>query len=181
MSENFGLSTKKIYHCSRTAFNTFKGNFEGKKIRLRPSFSNVFIQILSCLFEILSKCFQSCCEICILRFQKKTLTSLFCRICCFFSKFEHTFIEVLNVKFHHCPQNNIQHVQRNNWRKKISLLFSKFFSYFWVTSSRSFGKSTFTGLSKLDLTFPGETFRHLFWDTSNFAYFSDLKRKRTAS
>ena len=75
MSENFGLSTKTIFHCSRTAFNTFKGTFEGKKFRLRPSFSKVFIQILSCLFELLSKCFQSCCEICILRFQKKILTS----------------------------------------------------------------------------------------------------------
>ena len=59
--------------------------------------------------------------------RRKLWLVFFCRICCFFSKFEHTFIEVLNVKFHHCPQNNIQHVQRNNWRKKISLLFSKFF------------------------------------------------------
>ena len=48
---------------------------------------------------------------------------IFCKICGFFSKYEQTLIEVLIVKFHHCSQNKIQHVQRNNWRKKLPLLF----------------------------------------------------------
>ena len=38
MSENFGLSTKKIFHCSLTAFKIFKGTFEVKNFDWDPYF-----------------------------------------------------------------------------------------------------------------------------------------------
>ena len=61
--------------------------------------------------------------------------------------------------------------------KKASFTLLSYF-LFWVNSSSSFGKSTSAGLPKLNWTFPGETFSIFFWKTYNFAYFSDLKRKK---
>ena len=75
----------------------------------------------------MSKCFQSCCENCILRFLKKNLTSFFAEFAAFSPILSKSLSMFWQVKFHHCSQNNLQHVQRNNWRKKFFLVFSKFF------------------------------------------------------
>ena len=176
MSENFGPSTKKIYHCSRTSFNTFKGTFEGENFDWDPPFQ-----------RFLSRFWVVCSNFCqnVFRAVVKTTSYVsrrkfwlvFCRICGFFSKFEQTFFEVLIVKFQHCFQNKFQHVQRNNWRKKASFTLLSHF-LFWVNSSSSFGKSTSAVLPKLNSTFPGEAFSIFFWKCYNFAYFSDLKRKK---
>ena len=146
---------------------------------MRPSFSKVVIQILSWLLGTLSKCFQSCCQ---------NLS--------YFSRRKFRLVSLQNLQLSLPVWANIY----RSFGRKVSPLFSKqnstcseeqlekkasftllSFFLFWVTSSCSLGKSTSAGLSKLNSTFPGETFRNFFWKTSNFAYFSDSKRKKFSS
>ena len=126
MSENFGLSTCKLYHCSRTAFNIFRGTFERKNFVCNFFFKGfafrlwvVFSNFVKMFPELLSKLH--------LTLPEETFDSFDCQICGFFSIFDYISTEVLTVKFHHCSQDSIQNVQRKNWRKKLSLLFSKIF------------------------------------------------------
>ena len=89
--------------------------FKGFAFRLWVLLSN-FVKMF---YELLSKLH--------LKFPEEIFDYFDCQTRGFFSIFEHNFTEVLTVKFHHCSQYSTQHVQRNNWIKKLSLLFSKFF------------------------------------------------------
>ena len=129
----------------------------------------VFLNFVKMFPELLSKLH--------LTLPEETFDSFDCQICGFFSIFEHNSTEVLTVKFHHCSQDSIQNVQRKKWKKMFLYCFLSFF-LFWVISSSNFGKSTSAGLSKLNSTFPGETFSIFFWKTYNFAYLFDLKWKK---
>ena len=167
-----------MYHCSRTAFNIFRGTFEVENFDWDPPFQ-----------RSLSRFWVVCSNFCRNVFRTVLKTAF----CVSRRKFWLIFLQKLRL----FPQ-----VWANIYRsldRKVSPLFSEqnstcseeqlekkasftllIFFLFWVTSSCSFGKSTSAGLSKLNSTFPGETFGNLFWKTSNFAYFSDLKRKKTA-
>ena len=96
-------------------------------------FFRTFVKMFS---ELLSKLH--------LTFAEEKFDFFFKWICCSFYKFEHTFIKVLTVKFHHCSQNSFQHVQRNNWRKRISSHSSNFFltlrDFFWKFWQKQFRK-----------------------------------------
>ena len=116
-----------MYHYSRTSFNIFKGNFEGKIFDWDPPFRRFSARFWVVCSNFCRNVFRAVVETAFYVSRGKSRLVFFRKICGFFSKFEQTFIEVLNVKFHHCPQNNLQHIQRNNWGKKFSSLFSKIF------------------------------------------------------
>ena len=165
-----------MYHCSLTSFNIFKGTFEGKNSDWDPPFQRFLLRILSCLFELLPKCFQSCCENCILRFRKKNLTSFFAE----FADFSPSLSKLISKFWPSSFTTVLKPFKRFGGtigEKSFLYCFLSFF-LFWVKSYCSFGKSTSAGLSKLNSTFPGETFTIYFWKTYNFAIFSDLKRKK---
>ena len=188
MSENFGLSTNEIYHCSGTAFNTLRGTLEGKVFECNLFLTKVLYSDFDLFFRTLSKCFQSCCQNCILRFQKKILTSLFGEFAAFSPILSKSLSMFWQVKFHNCSQNSIQHVQRSNWRKK-PLQFS-FFFLLWVTFSWIFWQKNSRKVVKTEYYISGRNIKALFsCKASNFAFFFWLKagkfqqfnRKRSAS
>ena len=149
-----------MYHCSRTSFNIFKETFEGKNFDWDPPFQRFLLRILSCLFELLSKCFQSCCENCILRFRKKNLTSFFAE----FADFSPSLSKLIS-KFWPSSFTTVLKTFKSFGgtigEKSFLYCFLRFF-LFWVKSSCIFGKSFSAGLSKLNSTFPGEIIRNFF-------------------
>ena len=160
MSKNFRLSTGKIYHLLEQ-LSTSSDEPLREKILVGTLFFNSFAFRLWVVFSNFVKIFSELLSNLHLTFPEEYFDYFDCQICGFFSIFEHKFTEVLTVKFHHCSQDSIQHVQRNNWIKKLSLLFSKFFLIL-TDFFLQFWQKYFRKVAKTEFNVSGRNIYHLF-------------------
>ena len=76
------------------SFQHIQRNIWAKKFCLQLFFSKVLHSDYELFYRTLSKCFQSCCQNCILRFQKKLLTLLIAKFAVF-----SPFLSIIQPKF----------------------------------------------------------------------------------
>ena len=160
MSENFGLSTKKIYHCSRAASNIFKGTFEVENFEWDPPFQRFLSRFWVVCSNFCQNVFRAVVKtaVCVSR-RKFWLVflqnlRLFLQVWAnFYRSFDRKFSPLFSKQNSTCSEEQLE--------KKASFTLLSYF-LFWVNSSCSFAKSASAGLPKLNSTLPGETFSLFF-------------------
>ena len=185
---NFGLSINKIYHYSQTAFNIHRVTFEEHfSLTMTPFNSWLFFKFWVNFSYFCQNVFRAVVKTASYVSRRKIWLVFLQNLLLFlqvWAYFHRSFDRKISPLF----SKNLQHVQRNNWRKKFFLVFSKFFLSL-KDLFLQFCQNNFRRLVEIELYVSERTFRNFslknFWCCTVFwlkaEKFQQLNRKWPAS